>query len=178
MLCRTVPGFICTLIFQKPQWLHFQALLNPICSTCLGSPPQHCAAGQAGQGEAIIKPCFLEMLSIARSDYGTGCLIIDEPCRAHAVCAGLWELLASAGAPMSGGPDTGGMESMQGVCLFGSGWQKQICVVVRQCCACSNLLDGSALSIRKAAAALAIMSNSHFTSLRRGLLTSAFVDTI
>lgn len=118
------------------------------------------------------------MLSIARSDYGAGCLIVDEPCRAHAVCAGLWELLESAGAPVSGGPDIGGMESMQGVYLFGSGWQKQICVVARQCCVCCNLLDGSALSIRKAAAALAIMSSSHFTSLRRGLLTSVFVDII
>lgn len=178
MLCRTVPGFKFISIFQKPQQLHFQALLNPFCSTWLGSPPQHCAASQAGQGEAIIKPCFLEMLSIARSDYGARCLIIDEPCRAHTVCAGLWELLESAGAPMSGRPDSRGMESMQGVYLFGSGWQKQICVVARQCCMCCNLLDGSALSIRKAAAALAIMSSTHFTSLRRGLLPPVFVDTI
>jgi len=44
----------------------------------LGSPCWCCTPSQPGQAEAIIKPCFLKMLSVARSDYVIY-FIRDEP---------------------------------------------------------------------------------------------------
>lgn len=76
----TVPDLRCSSVFQKAQpsrWLHFQTLLTLIGRA--QQPFQHCAPRQAGQGEVIIKPCFLEMLSIARSDYDVVCLSRDKP---------------------------------------------------------------------------------------------------
>lgn len=82
MLCRQCSGLRCSSVFRKAQpWrrLDLQAVLTLTGSAWLGSPPQPCAPSQAGQEEAIIKPCFLEMLSIARSDYDVVYLTRDEP---------------------------------------------------------------------------------------------------
>lgn len=81
-LADTVPGPRCSSAFQKAQpsrRLRLQALLTLIIGSAQLGTSQHCAPSQAGQGEAIIKPSFLEMLSIARSDYDVVCLTRDEP---------------------------------------------------------------------------------------------------
>lgn len=147
--------------------------------------PALCSS-QAGQGETIIKPCFLEMLLIARSDYDVVNLTRDEP---------QWVLLPSVLQP---GLDFGKLlVSCEGRNVLGA-WTLEVwnlcdvfrCVMVllekvdlgvawyQDSIWYLSLIDGRFVYVENSAAASDIMSHGHFASPRRGSLTSTSADVM